>query len=619
MNPFSISRRSKDLLSKIIPGVFKSAFKLLDPKAKLLYLTFSSLQVLLAFLEVIALGILTLTITLGLNNFTNFSNGKENDLTVFGGMLVNVKVETQIAVLIGCYVLFTVVKTILSAIVTLSSLNFLAKQTVNIGFRLNTGLFERGINLLRFGRSQENLSGVTGSLDSLIIGYLGTFSQLLGDLATIFMVAVALLFFDFETSLLLIILFTLLLLTLHLFVNVVATRLGQTIATSTAKLNRRILDAWLVYREILLTQKVDDFTKPTLFERMEVARSRARLGFLPSLSKYIFELFLIFSALIVSGLQLWLNGISEAVSSFVLIAAASARLLPAVLRLQGNLLALKQSAGGAVFANRLLEAMPSKLHLKNSFISTKIHETEFEATAIIKNLGFLYPESTKPALEEVSLSIFPGTFVAITGASGSGKSTLIDLILGFLQPTAGSVLLSGMNPLAAQVAWPGKISYVPQDVQIFEGSILENITLSISGKYDENSLENSIESSGLFEDIDELANGIHTLVGERGLRLSGGQKQRLGIARALYSNPKLLVFDEATSSLDPITENKIANSVFQRLPDRAVIVVAHRLSTVMRADEVFYLKDGRVRASGKFSDLKKSEPEFLKQAELSGL
>jgi ABC-type multidrug transport system fused ATPase/permease subunit len=213
----------------------------------------------------------------------------------------------------------------------------------------------------------------------------------------------------------------------------------------------------------------------------------------------------------------------------------------------------------------------------------------------------------------------PGSFIAITGPSGSGKSTLVDLILGFLKPTSGLVLIDDLDPIKARKIWPGKISYVPQDVQIFEGSLAANVVLNSEGEYDKAILQESLKLSGLIRDIGNLDDGVDTLVGERGLKLSGGQKQRLGIARALYSNPKLIVFDEATSSLDPITENQIAENVYRNLSDRTVIVIAHRLSTVMRADTVLYFKEGRLVASGTFEDLKQSVPEFLEQAELSGL
>lgn len=619
MNSAHLARESLSTLSHILPEDLKVAFGLLDRKSRLKFLIASSFQVLLAFLEVLALSFLTLTITLSLDNFTSISNSQVQNLGILKNVFADLKAEIQIATLLLSYVALTIVKTFLSAVITFWSLNLLAKQSAQIGFNLSSNLFYRGVNLIKFGKSQENLSGITGSLDSLLIGYLGTISQLFGDVATISMICVALFFFDFQTSTLLLLLFAFLLVILHRFVNGTATRLGENVATSTTKLNRRLLDSWLVYREIILAQKVEDVLKSTLFERSRIASSRARLYFLPSLSKYFFELFIIVSALVIAGMQLWINGISEAVSSFVLIVAASSRLLPALLRLQGNLLSLKQSVGGAVFAKNILAKLSEQEEREVSVELGESLDRNFNSSVLIEKVSYIYPESKKYALKDISLSIAPGSFVAIAGASGSGKSTLVDLISGFIKPTMGSVLVSKCDPKLARRIWPGKVAFVPQDVQIFEGSILENITLLSDDQYDEAGLARCIESSGLAEDLNELDNGIHTLIGERGLKLSGGQKQRLGIARSLYRDPKLLILDEATSSLDPITEERIAQSIYKKLSDRTVIVVAHRLATVMSADKVVYLKDGLMAASGTFQELKELDPEFHKQAELSGL
>jgi len=611
---FSLQR-----LSPLLSKEFKSTLRLLEPRARRRYLSLSALQVVLSLLEVAALSVLAITITFGLNSYTNIAGQQNTRSDLLDGLLSNLDTEAKIATMLGTYIVLTIAKTFLSAVTTLATLNLLASQSAKIGFRLNKATYERGTDLIRFGKSQENLSGVTNSLDSLLIGYLGTYSQLLGDIASVLMVCIALIFFDFETALLLFSLFTILLGTLHRFVNVKAAKWGEKLTKSSALLNRRVLDSWLVYRETLLAHKVDDLLRTSLSLRLEIAKNRARLSFLPSLSKYIFELFLITSALVISAFQLWFNGISEAVSSLVLIVAASTRLLPSLLRLQGNLLSIKQSVGGGFYAR---ETLMKVQHNLTELVSSDLDDfpnKEFNPTVFIEELSYSYPESAKPAVRDISLSVTPGTFTAITGSSGSGKSTLVDLILGFLKPSSGSVSISDLNPVAAQKAWPGKIAYVPQDVQIIEGSIKENITLSLDGEYSKTRLQNSIDASGLLEDMANLELGVDTLVGERGLKLSGGQKQRLGIARALYSNPDVLVFDEATSSLDPITENRIAKNIYSKLSGRTVIVVAHRLSTVMNADKVIYLRDGCVVASGTFDELKRSVPEFLEQAELSGL
>jgi len=606
-------------LSPLVSKDFKSTLKLMDPKSRKKYLSLSVLQVVLALLEVAALSILAITITLGFNSYTNISIQQNTSSDLLDGLLSNLGTEAKIAILLGTYIVFTIAKTFLSAITTLATLNLLANQAAKIGFNLNRATYGQDTNLIRFGKSQENLSGVTNSLDSLLIGHLGTFSQLLGDIASVVMVCIALLFFDLETALLLFFLFTILLGTLYRFVNIKAADRGESIAKLSVKLSRRILDSWLVYREILLAQKVDELLRSSLPLRLEIAKNRARLSFLPSLSKYIFELLLIASALVISAFQLWFNGISEAVSSLVLTMAASTRLLPSLLRLQGNLLSIKQSVGGGVYARETLNKVHQNLPELVSSDVAKFPSEEFSPMISAKDLSYTYPESSIPAIRDVSLSVTPGTFIAITGSSGSGKSTLVDLILGFLKPSSGSALISSLDPITAQKSWPGKIAYVPQDVQIIEGSIKENITLAFSGEFDMARLQNSIEASGLLEDIANLDDGVDTLIGERGLKLSGGQKQRLGIARALYSNPDILVFDEATSSLDPITENRITKNVYHKLSGRTVIVIAHRLSTVMNADKVIYLREGCVVASGTFDELKRSVPEFLEQAELSGL
>jgi ABC-type multidrug transport system fused ATPase/permease subunit len=574
---------------------------------------------LLSLLEVLSLSVLAATTTVALNSYSSISFGRDNNIELLNDIFLEIKPEGRIAILLITYVVLTITKTFFSAIITLATLGLLARQSAIVGFNLNKNLFSQGVDRIRFGKSQETLSGVTGGLDSLLISYLGTLSQLSGDIATIALVCSAMLFFDFESSLLLILLFSILLWVLHRFVNRAAARVGEEVAVSTVRLNRRILDSWLVYREILLAQKVDKILQSTLSNRIEIAEGRARLSFLPSLSKYVFELFIVLSALAISTLQILRSGISEAVSTFVLVVAASSRLLPAVLRLQGNLLVIKQSKGAAFYAKQILA------HINNSphdLISGEIANhptTEFHSTITIKDLNFTYPNSSKPALSNITFSIMPGSFIAITGPSGSGKSTLVDLILGFLKPTSGLVLIDDLDPIKARKIWPGKISYVPQDVQIFEGSLAANVVLNSEGEYDKAILQESLKLSGLIRDIGNLDDGVDTLVGERGLKLSGGQKQRLGIARALYSNPKLIVFDEATSSLDPITENQIAENVYRNLSGRTVIVIAHRLSTVMRADIVLYFKEGRLVASGTFENLKQSVPEFLEQAGLSGL
>jgi ABC-type bacteriocin/lantibiotic exporter with double-glycine peptidase domain len=236
----------------------------------------------------------------------------------------------------------------------------------------------------------------------------------------------------------------------------------------------------------------------------------------------------------------------------------------------------------------------------------------------VENLTFSYPETDQNVLEEINFSIKAGQFVAIVGQSGAGKSTLVDLLLGMYEPTSGYIKVSGLPPRDAVNTWPGVISYVPQDIAIIDGTIAKNIALQDSDQQ-RNRIHTSLERAHLLDDVMAMNNKLSEVVGERGTRLSGGQRQRLGIARALYTNPQMIIFDEATSSLDPITEKSVTDAIYNKQSGVTLIVIAHRLSTVRHADLVILLDQGKLIAKGTFDEVRSLAPKFDKQAKLVNL
>jgi ABC-type bacteriocin/lantibiotic exporter with double-glycine peptidase domain len=217
------------------------------------------------------------------------------------------------------------------------------------------------------------------------------------------------------------------------------------------------------------------------------------------------------------------------------------------------------------------------------------------------------------------LEVKAGQFVAIVGESGSGKTTLIDLMLGMVTPESGTIEISNFSPLEAINHWPGKIAYVPQDVAIIDGDIKRNITLEENCMLPDSEILKVLEKAHLERDVLEMPSGLRELVGERGIRLSGGQRQRLGIARALFTNPEMIIFDEATSSLDPITEKTVTKAIYEKKGNVTLIVVAHRLSTVKSADLVVLLDKGKIVAQGTFEEVRAVSPKFDQQAKLVNL
>jgi len=244
----------------------------------------------------------------------------------------------------------------------------------------------------------------------------------------------------------------------------------------------------------------------------------------------------------------------------------------------------------------------------------------FTARVDCHSLTLRYPGSEHLALDKVSLSIQPGQSVAFVGSTGAGKSTLADVILGAVFPDLGEVFISGRAPMSTVREWPGAIAYVPQDVAILSGTVRENVALGISTEEIDDALVwEALQRAELADFLGETRSGIDTVVGENGVQLSGGQRQRLGIARALYSRPRLLVLDEATSALDAETERIVTHTLESLAGEVTLIIIAHRLATVRNCDQVFYLREGELVSSGSFEQVRAAVPDFDKQAHLLGL
>jgi ABC-type bacteriocin/lantibiotic exporter with double-glycine peptidase domain len=238
----------------------------------------------------------------------------------------------------------------------------------------------------------------------------------------------------------------------------------------------------------------------------------------------------------------------------------------------------------------------------------------------IKNMSFVYPGASNYAVKDVNTEFNAGKYVAVVGPSGAGKSTFVDLLLGLHHSTSGSVQISGLDAIDAIERWPGAIGYVPQEIQLVSGSIIENVLLGFKDNSENRKhVVNALRKAELNEYLD--ANEVITdlNIGDEGGKLSGGQRQRIGIARALLTNPKILVMDEATSALDAQTESNISKTINNIKDQCLVIVVAHRLATVRSADLVVYMQDGQVKAQGNFDEVRKLVPDFDSQAELMGL
>ena len=219
---------------------------------------------------------------------------------------------------------------------------------------------------------------------------------------------------------------------------------------------------------------------------------------------------------------------------------------------------------------------------------------EFKKELVLRNITYKYPSGEDYVLEDASMEIKCGSLVGVVGPSGSGKTTTIDIIIGLLKPEKGELLVDGVN-INNNNAWLNDLSYIPQSIFLLDDTIRANVAFGIEEKdIDETQVWRALEDAQLAEFVKSLPNGLDTETGERGVRLSGGQRQRIGIARALYSNPSLLIFDEATAALDNETEAAIMESIEALQGKKTMIIIAHRLNTIKNCDVVYRVEDGKI-------------------------
>jgi ABC-type multidrug transport system fused ATPase/permease subunit len=368
-------------------------------------------------------------------------------------------------------------------------------------------------------------------------------------------------------------------------------------------------------KDVLLLGRDNDFINRFTKSGKAFASSQGSTETLVHVPRYLMEL-IAFGSMITLLLYLIVNHEGDLGMILPIIsvyALATFKLMPALQQIYMNI--------GNIKAN--ISAFESiQLDLENSIkadlkASTPKNGFLYPAEKIsLENITFTYPGKVEPALEKINISISAKNIIGIVGPSGAGKSTLIDIMLGLLIPQQGnlkvddSIITSENNRL-----WQNSIGYVAQSIFLSEGTIVQNVAFGIPEEHvDLDKVKSALKLACLNEFIESLDEGIYTRVGERGVQLSGGQRQRVGIARALYHQAEVLIFDEATSSLDGITEKMIMESIDQLSGKKTIIMIAHRLKTIKNCDKIFFLANGRVIDEGSYQELISKNDQFKKMA-----
>lgn len=401
---------------------------------------------------------------------------------------------------------------------------------------------------------------------------------------------------------------------------------GAIILEATREAFKASLEAIVGFREIRMHGVTDRYIDRYKTKQLDSVNANMRKMFLMDFPKYSLEIIFILG---IAGLlaMMSLTSGTESAPYLLLFCGACIRILPSYTRMiasMGSIRAGKKPSDELMREISELDEQGRKLEMPQLNIESqnmRYINTAIEPIGIeVKDLTFSYPDSDKPVLQDITLSIPMGTSVAFVGGSGSGKTTLIDLILGLFTAEKGEVLSNGASIHQNLPGWFQRIGYVPQDVFLGDSTVLEAVAFGLHrDEIDIERVKYCLSVAELTAVVDSLDQGMDTMIGEHGSRLSGGQRQRLGIARALYRNPSVLIMDEATSALDNETEYKITQTIERISKDITVIIVAHRLSTVRHVDQLVYLSGGKIMTRGTFKEVQQANAEFAKLVRLGQL
>ena len=581
-------------------------------------------QMLLGFLDLIAIAIISVIATISVTGFgVSGSNVRANQVLEFL-RIQDFSLQNQVALLGSLAFLALILRTGYTAYFTRKITRYLSYKGAELSARAITQTFEYPILELQKKSQQDTLFSITSAPMYLFVGVIGSLVTVVSDASLLFLIICGLMVVDFVSTL-----FTFLILgtcsyLVYRMLRIQARDLGQKVTLLNVTSNSKILEVLDSYRFLKVRNGTTFMSEGIEKLRLENGLVMGKIQFMPHISKYYVEIALIVFAFGLATAQFLFEDANKAISTLAVFFLAGSRIAPAALRIQQGALSIRNNLGITHSSLAFLEDLEKNKKLvvnslnypfgvdpKGSLINGELSLT---------NISFKYPNSQSLALEDISFSISSGSFNAIVGHSGSGKSTLADIMLGILEPQDGKVLISGVTPIEAIKRSPGSIAYVPQSISLTSGTIQENVIWGYEkSSFEDNAIWQAIQIASLEEWVEGLPDGIHTHIGDKGLKLSGGQRQRLGIARAMITNPKLLILDEATSSLDATTEAEISAALRNLRGNVTLIVIAHRLSTIKLSDQVLYMSSGRLVDSGLFQEVRDRNPEFDSQALLMGL
>ena len=607
------------------PSVFKfteikRVLLLLEKKDRLKLFLVLIVNTFLAFLDLFGVALIGVTSAILIRGLQGLTAGDQVSRFL---ELLNIDELPQRNLLIllgGTAVFFFVIKTVLSVYILRRTLRYMSIRNAQISSSLVSKMLNRPVEKIFSKSIQHQIYNVTGGVERLVGGAVTSLVVIASDLVLLLVILIGLMLVDPATSIGTFFVFTGIGFLLYFLLHKRVAILNTKFAYESIYFNQKVSEGINSFRDLFIKGGREFYVNEIRKTKMKLAGYDAEIKFIPSISKYTIEISVILGIAVVAGIQFYLFDSNRAIAVISVFLAASSRIAPAIIRLQQNVITVKSSLSGAKPTFELIDELNGVKELEKSETLISINHKDFSPRVILKNLKFTYSDAMNETIQDISLEISEGKFIALVGPSGGGKSTLIDLILGLLAPSSGSITISGLTPVDAIKKWPGSIGYVPQDVFIENSTVKENICLGFNPESVPDDLVwQALQLADLSDFVKGLDGQLSYRISDAGKNLSGGQRQRLGIARAILTKPKIVIFDEATSALDAETENRVSESILKLTGECTVIFIAHRLSVVRSADMIYYIDQGKTVNQGTFEELRSINADFNNQANFMGI
>lgn len=580
-------RAVKRLSSVGLLEVVRDAIQFLPNQGRIYLKFYVALQVFISLLDMVALILVGLVTTLGVAIISGIDKSIEVVMPLGVQLNFQSQVKTVYTLGIIAFLMFFI-RTILTLIMTSKMLKKMAVWSSEISSELLKQLFQTPYIWIRAQNIDRIAFNLTQGVQYGVLGVIGQFGILVSESILAFFIMLLLFIVNPLMSATMFMIFGVFSVFVYLRIGKSINATAELVSDAVVAGNFEIRNVLNLFREIFVLKRSDFFIEKFKNQRLEASKSYAKLNWLQQIPKYTIESAMLLGGMFITLVSFYNSTATQALTTLVIFLVASARVMPSVLRIQQAMMLIHSYAGTArstyISKIGMQEAMAAP---KVSFITT--HRAS-EILVSLENVGFRYPGSQNFALQNIDLEIPSSGLIGLTGPSGSGKSTLCEILLGVTSPISGKVI----HHIKEDEEF--RTSYLPQDIYLLPDTVLANIAIGITEQnVNVDQVWVSIKRAQLLDFVNSLPQGIYTKLSNSDIGLSGGERQRIGLARALFSNPMLLILDESTNSLDHRNENSILEVLKDLSKEMSVIFVSHNNNALNVLDRTLFLESGKIR------------------------